>query len=47
VVGHGDGRLLKRFDALEQFIDFVRAIQQTIFGVTVKMNETRMFHCRY
>ena len=47
VVGHGDRGLLERFDALEQFIDFVRAIQQTIFGVAVKMNETRMFHCGY
>jgi hypothetical protein len=46
VVGHGNGRLPERFDAIEQFVDLVRAIQQTIFGVTVEMNETRMFHRR-
>jgi hypothetical protein len=26
VIGHGHGRLLERFDALEKFVDFVSAV---------------------
>src|SRR5688500_4422436 len=44
VVGHGHGRLFERFDALEQLIDLVGAVQKTVFGMAVKMNETGMFH---
>ncbi len=44
VIGHGDGRLLERFDALEKLIDLVGAVQKTVFGMAVKMNETGMFH---
>jgi len=41
VIGHGHGRLLERFDTLEELVNLVRAIQQAIFGMTVKMNEAR------
>ena len=38
IIGHGDGRLLELLNALEQLIDLVRAIKQTIFAMTMKMN---------
>ena len=47
VIGHGHGRLLERFDTLEELVNLVRAIQQAIFGMTVKMNEARVFHQSY
>ena len=47
VIGHGHGRLLERFDALEELVNLVRAIQQAIFGMTVKVNEARVFHQSY
>src|SRR6266849_3774839 len=47
VIGHRDRRLLQRLDALKQFIDLVRAVEEAVFGMTVKVNETRMLHCNY
>ena len=47
VIGHRHGGLLERFDAFEELVYLVGAIQQTIFGMTVKMNETRVFHQCY
>ena len=47
VIGHGDGRLLERLDTLEQFVDLVGAVQETVFSMAMKMNETRVFHRGY
>ena len=47
VIGHGHGRLLEHFDALEHLVDLIGAIEKTVFRVTVEMYKTRMFHCSF
>lgn len=44
VIRHRHRRLLERFDALKKPVDLVGTVQQTVFGVAMKMNETGMLH---
>ena len=44
VIGDGQGRHPERNSLLKESIDRVRAVQQTILGVTMEMDEVGMLH---
>ena len=42
MVGHGHGRLIERFDLLDERLDLIRAVQETVLGMEVEMDEWTM-----
>ena len=41
VIGHGHGRLSERFDLLDERIDLIRAVEKTVLGMEMEMDELR------
>jgi hypothetical protein len=41
MVGHRHGWLVKRFDLLDEWLDLIRAVQETELCMEVEMNELR------
>ena len=41
VIGHGHGRLPERFDLLDERIDLICAVKQTVLGMEMEMDEWR------
>ena len=41
MVGHRHGRLIERFDLLDERLDLIRAVEQTELGMEMEMNEGR------
>lgn len=41
MIGHGHGRLIERFDLLDERLDLIRAVQETELGMKMEMDELR------
>ena len=41
MVGHSHGRLVERFDLLNERLDLIRAVQETELGMEMEVNELR------